>query len=675
MIPTMAGNERERTYKLDWSFEPHVAADHLGRSKYTTSARALAELVANGLAAGDRVEIEVRFTILGGVNSIVVRDDGMGMTPEELAERFVRIGVKPDKTAPDQLARFGIGRLAVHRIGGLSEWSTVAQDRNRVRTKSEFRLNEGTDTPLQIHEQVVGEDVPLGTQIVIHNLIDMEPLTPARIKGELIEQFAAYMLSHSTKSIVVQDEPLDFRAMVANEQEETFRVNDSVGDAKLRHILLKKGSDQARFAERILFSAAGRTVATTRPNDLPSPFYLGIVEASCIDAAVSSNREGIIELDGAFAHLKAAVLDRVDEYRKRLRELQAKQYLDRARAESFYPFQGEQDAVGNAQQVLYDAVLEKVNEHAQLESMTKRQQAVVFKLLKRVLVNQNLLDVVEEVAALSDADVAKFKKVLERTTLESIVRLASEVTERLHFLDVLHELIYGENKKLLRERTQLHKILEPNCWIFGPQFHLAASDKSFREVVRRHRERAELPVAGEEALEQIKGVDDIPDLFLAAKRPYPTKPQNHHLLVEIKAPRVSIGANELQQIKRYGRTVSTSSEFDKTTTRWDVFIVSGKVGDEAEFERAMDNMPYGCLLDKDQITLWAFSWSEVIDKARREMQLVKDHLALKSQELTASDYLKETFPSILAQINAKKAETAEKAEKPKERKRKAKAKA
>lgn len=143
-------------------------------------------------------------------------------------------------------------------------------------------------------------------------------------------------------------------------------------------------------------------------------------------------------------------------------------------------------------QAVYDVVLERVNEHANIENMTKRQQEVVFRLLQRSLENENVLEVLHEVAKLSDKDMEMFREVLERTTLDSIIKLSSEVTNRLTFLDVLHEMVYGDESKHLRERTQLHRIIEPHCWAFGPQFHLATSDQSFRKIVQKHRKLAGL---------------------------------------------------------------------------------------------------------------------------------------------------------------------------------------
>jgi hypothetical protein len=50
------------------------------------------------------------------------------------------------------------------------------------------------------------------------------------------------------------------------------------------------------------------------------------------------------------------------------------------------------------------------------------------------------------------------------------------------------------------------------------------------------------------------------------------------------------------------------------------------------------------------MTVWAFEWSEMITRAREELQLVRDHLQKKSKELTVSDYLKENFPEILENL-------------------------
>ena len=51
------------------------------------------------------------------------------------------------------------------------------------------------------------------------------------------------------------------------------------------------------------------------------------------------------------------------------------------------------------------------------------------------------------------------------------------------------------------------------------------------------------------------------------------------------------------------------------------------------------------------MTVWAFSWGEIIASAKEEMTLVSQHLEKKSQELAVSDYLKENYPEIFEHLN------------------------
>jgi hypothetical protein len=51
------------------------------------------------------------------------------------------------------------------------------------------------------------------------------------------------------------------------------------------------------------------------------------------------------------------------------------------------------------------------------------------------------------------------------------------------------------------------------------------------------------------------------------------------------------------------------------------------------------------------MTVSAFKWSEIITRATEEMQLVRDHLKRKSEELTVSDYLRQDFPEILETLS------------------------
>ena len=86
----MSQSGRPKTYPLDFSYQPRLPAEHFGGRKYSRSVRALSELVANSFDADARsVTIEVQKNDMGGISSVLVSDDGRGISPEDLRDRFV----------------------------------------------------------------------------------------------------------------------------------------------------------------------------------------------------------------------------------------------------------------------------------------------------------------------------------------------------------------------------------------------------------------------------------------------------------------------------------------------------------------------------------------------------------------------------------------------------------
>lgn len=642
-------------YKVRMRFAPRIIHEHLGRAKYTSSVQAIGELVANALHAdATRVDIDVIDNQLSGVDRIVVSDDGSGMTRDDIETRFGLVGVDPVPATGSKVrfSRFGIGRLAVFRIGSLSTWTTYARDGDKV-FKNSFTLNDaGNVEELDVEQEEVSVKQPTGTTVTIYNIID-KPSAPtaAQIESGILSQFCSYILSNPTVNIRVQGEPVVVDRLIDDLETEDVSVDGSTS-AIVKHILLRKDVDESRFSARLMFCALGRTVASDNINKPPSSRYICIVECPYLDKIVSSNREDLIEFDGTFARLRDRVLTSVRDFGKRLSDRSADRFLADARQESYYPYRSaSEDPVIQIQQAQFDHVLVALHERVNLGALTRKYQEVIFNLLNRAIKNDNVLDVLREVVKLSDSDMKQFRDVLERTSLESVVHLASTVTDRMEFLNVLHKLVYDENAKHVRERTQLHLVVEQYCWIFGSQYNLATSDQSFRSVLKKHREDAGLPPLVDVDAEAISGIGDIPDLFLCASKGFADAPQRRHLVVEIKAPAVKVGRKQIEEIRDYGTTIAESGQFDKANTHWDLYIVSAGVQPEAERYRRQANLPFGLLHPWPGMNLWCFTWSELIERARVEMVFALEHLKAKSEELRAYDYIRKYHPDVFSEMH------------------------
>lgn len=163
---------------LKLSFDP-MTIEHLGFKMYSHLPNAVAELVANSYDA-DATDVRV---VLRGDNaqSVEVVDDGHGMSDDDLAEKYLRIGRNrrtedggTSESGRRRVAgRKGLGKLALFGIGDrvsirtkrmdASEWTMVSMDWHELKasTGGEYR-------PPTVHEP--GEKRARGTSIRVEAL-------------------------------------------------------------------------------------------------------------------------------------------------------------------------------------------------------------------------------------------------------------------------------------------------------------------------------------------------------------------------------------------------------------------------------------------------------------------------------------------------------------------------
>ena len=135
------------------------------------------ELVENSIDAGAKqIEIEIEH---GGLSSIVVRDDGIGMSPEDVMNAFKRHATSKIRQAEDLLDIRTLG------FRGEALPSIAAVSKVEVFTR-EPRALVGTAIRLEAGEIVAADDTgcPIGTQVIVTDLFYN---TPARLKHQKSE--------------------------------------------------------------------------------------------------------------------------------------------------------------------------------------------------------------------------------------------------------------------------------------------------------------------------------------------------------------------------------------------------------------------------------------------------------------------------------------------------------
>ena len=106
----------DKTYKFSVDL---AAVEHLGLNLYSNTAAALTEIIAN---AWDADATEVHITVDDDFKKIIIKDNGHGMSVEDINEKFLKVAYKRrlvDPTSPNGrpvMGRKGIGKLALFSI-------------------------------------------------------------------------------------------------------------------------------------------------------------------------------------------------------------------------------------------------------------------------------------------------------------------------------------------------------------------------------------------------------------------------------------------------------------------------------------------------------------------------------------------------------------------------------
>lgn len=117
--------------KLKMSFDPHTI-EHLGIKMYSVLPNAIAELIANAYDA-DATEVHIKLINYNNDKRIVVSDNGVGMTFDEINDSFLRIGRKRRESdngislirSRKVTGRKGLGKLAFFGIGDVIQIKTI----------------------------------------------------------------------------------------------------------------------------------------------------------------------------------------------------------------------------------------------------------------------------------------------------------------------------------------------------------------------------------------------------------------------------------------------------------------------------------------------------------------------------------------------------------------------
>ncbi len=190
----------------------------------------------------------------------------------------------------------------------------------------------------------------------------------------------------------------------------------------------------------------------------------------------------------------------------------------------------------------------------------------------------------------------------------------------------------------MKEHGELHSILEKECWVFGEEYGLHASDRSLDEVLRQHCRLLGREDLVPETVVREDGRRGRVDLMLsqAARR---GRGERHHLIVELKRPSTILSMTEFGQINGYAQAVVKADRFRDTAVSWDFWLV-GNGMDEGlrQLAHQHDRLP-GCALSQPRFRIWVKTGGEIIEDCQERLRFYGDQLEYQSSTEHAMDYL------------------------------------
>ncbi|WP_256254945.1 ATP-binding protein [Streptomyces sp. cf124] len=623
---------------------------------------AIEELIWNSVDAdAGHVVVTLERNDLGGVDRVSVQDDGSGMSAEHCEEYFRPIGASWKKRAQGSPVKKralhgknGRGRVRAFALGIQVRWTSVSDalgGRQQLvieadrRSMDEFDIGdpEPTDDLTGTLFEAFGGDEQL------------DILAEDRARSSLTTAFATYLEKYPDVRIEYDGQDLDPAAEQSHVSDYDLPSPAARGGlrgdpARLKVVEWRKPVTRALF----LCDGEGMSRAQLKPGIQAPGFeftahlsWSGFDDVDSEDLAFTdwAPHGPLAEvLTTARDRLKAHFRARVDERRR--------EQVAQWRREGIYPYAEQPaDARERTERETFDAVATTVFRHLPKSTGTRR---TTFALLRSVLAHEpsDVLRIAEELFSLSKQEREQLNRLLDRTPLSALLKASTAATSRLDFLAALEHLVFDPHaKKRVKERSELHRILENECWIFGEEYGLHVSDRSLTEVLRKHchllgREKPTGP-----PVLRPDGRQGIVDLMLSRASRH-RHDERHHLVVELKRPGLTLGSGEFEQLSSYAQAVRKDDRFRDTRTTWDFWLVGNDMTDTLRELSHQPHNPPGCALNQPTYRIWVRTWGELVQDCEARLRFYGQQLEYQSSTEHAMDYLVRNHGDAVAELVA-----------------------
>jgi hypothetical protein len=514
---------------------------------------------------------------MNAIESIEVSDNGLGITMEDAQAGFGRLGGSwkqtERQTKRDQRilhGKQGQGRYRAFALCERVEWDSVYLAKGSLR---EFKVIGTTQNKRQftVTDELPSKRDGAGTVATLFNVIPQQASLDAdRAVPELNRLLALYLKQYPQVRISYDGTAVDPSALEDRRTSYTlppFVTEDGkTYEASLTIIEWKIEIERALY----LCTENGFTLRETAPGiQAPGYRFTAYLRSKLLE---EMDETGTIDME-EFTDLRRLLDITKDQMRRHFLQRDAEKasgVVERWKEEDIYPYEGApRDVMEETERQMFDVVAVSLDSYvSDFKDVKPKAKKLTFNLLRYALESNpsSMQFILTEVVGLPKDKQDEFAALLQKTSLIAMINASKIVTDRLDFLKGLEYLLYDpQSRPTLKERSQLHKLVSRNTWIFGDEFFLVNNDESLTNVLRKHVKDAffdvdlDKPVLRDDgstgvvdiALSNIPPDEEVVDKDVVISKILERQPSEgrHHLIIELKRPSQNVNSTVISQTR------------------------------------------------------------------------------------------------------------------------------
>lgn len=619
---------------------------------------AIAEYVWNGFDAGaSEVRIDWQPNDLGGIDSITVVDDGSGIDYCELDDRF-RPFYDTHKAADPANRRYGLssvhgkngyGRLTFFCFAERACWTTTCRS---DKGNQQYQI---TVRSQSLHRYEAGDPISsaqrTGTCVEFsgcHNLFAED--LDHELQHHLALEFAWFLELPSPiqRKIVINGQPLTYPWLIGEQDRCQRQIDQVMIDIHYVQWTQKLHDEYSRY---YFIDESGVEVSNqyTTLNQKGDGFYHSVY----VQSPLFSRMGTVVGIAGdngtdqlplgfedkadkdAFRDLQEFLHNYLSRKRKPFLRTKARSYTEGLQQKRIAPDFSENPW----DQMRRDTLLKVVEELYILEpaifaSLSEKQTRTLVGLLHLIIDSDErdaLFDILQQVVQMDSEQREDLARLLKKTEMSNIVSTVRLIEDRFVALNELKQMVI-DPQFYADEVTHLQSFMERHYWMFGEQYHLvAAAEVGFERALKDYM----YILRGEKQQVSLDHPDKRKQMDIFAVRWLHDTDMIENIVVELKHPSITLGEEQLAQVKRYMNTILDIPQFNAGNMHWEFYLI-GKDYDK-HIEQEIENCkPHGekHLAHKiGRYKVYVLRWSEVWTNVELRHKFVLDKLQLRRDAL------------------------------------------